>query len=69
LERPEEPIVVDLDANLEQDLRESRVSFRSIFKDDKYDEVDNFMLDEEIQDVCFNVYENVLMDLFSELAK
>jgi len=35
LERPEEPIVVDLDANLEQDLRESRVSFRSIFKDDK----------------------------------
>jgi len=41
-------------------MRDTKMSFKSILRDDTINVYENFMLDEEIQDVCLNVYESVM---------
>lgn len=41
-------------------MRDTKMSFKSILRDDTINIYENFMLDEEVQDVCLNVYESVM---------
>jgi len=59
---------IEYDVN-DKDLGESRISFKSIFKEDNFIEYEKLLLDHEIQDLGFNVFESVMIDIFDEFVR